>query len=63
VSSEEPNLAGEVDACAFVPLSHYLSARVNSSSAFDAERGKIPQDQELVHMGKCLVPLVCFLQV
>jgi len=45
VSCEEPNLAGEVDACAFMPLPHYLFAHGDSFSVFDVEHGEIPEDQ------------------
>jgi len=39
-------------------LQHDLFACSNASDAFDAEHREVPEDQELVHMGVCIMLLV-----
>ncbi len=53
----------EVDPCALMELLHDLLTCSNSFNTFDAERHKVSEDEQLVHMGECLMSLVSLIHV
>ena len=63
VLCKEPNPASEVDPRALMELQHDLFTCSNASDAFDAEHRKVPEDQELVYMGACIMSLVSLIHV